>query len=174
MWDIIPQRNPNRLWGNSRSELMESKRQTARAALTQIGAAALLPLLASLLLACGGGGGTEAAYNLQQLAVGDREMREIPQEHMMVSMIGVSDSRCPAGALCISAGHAAVDLIVRTEDLGPQALTLTLGAGARDGEATFGGFQFLLTGLSPYPGLSPDHGPIPIGEYRADVTVRRQ
>ena len=125
----------------------------------------------ALLPACGGSGSGRplpASYVLQNLAVG--ENRVIAEESLGIEMTGVSDSRCPAAATCITAGFAAVDLVVRLEGVGTHAITATLGAGAHDGQAAFGGFQFTLARLDPYP----VSGPFPAGQYRADITVSRR
>ena len=127
-------------------------------------------ICAALLPACGGGGDNPgpASYTLRNMAVG--ETRLIPEERLSIEMTSVSDSRCPATALCITSGFASVNLLVRLDGGTAQALTPTLGLGAHDGDAIFGNFQFLLDRLDPFPisGHSPQN------QYRADITVRRR
>jgi hypothetical protein len=106
-------------------------------------------------------------YPLKKMAVG--EVREIAQEDMRVEFNDVSDSRCPAAAVCVIAGWAAVDLIVRVGSRDPQRLTVTRDAGDRDKQALFAGYQFTLDNLVPYP----VSGPAPKQQYRADLTVRK-
>lgn len=106
-------------------------------------------------------------YPLKQLAVGDS--REIAQETMRIDVVDVSDSRCPAAAICVTAGFAAVDLNVRLGSGSPQRLTVTLEAGGRDQQAVFSGYRFTLDKLDPYPIT----GPLPRDQYRADITVRK-
>ena len=119
---------------------------------------------------CGGGGDDPqaATYALRNVAVG--ETRLIPEERLSIEMTSVSDSRCPATALCITSGFAAVNLAVRLEGGASQILAPTLGLGSHDGDAVFGNFQFLLDRLDPFP-IS---GPSPQNQYRADITVVRR
>ncbi len=130
----------------------------------------LLLAIACLLASCGGGGGdgdAATSFILGRMAPG--ETRLIAQENLQVEFRDVSDSRCPAAAICITAGFAAVDLLVRLGAGDPQALTVTLGAGDRDRQASFAGYQFTLDKLDPFPIT----GPAPREQYRADITVRR-
>jgi hypothetical protein len=106
-------------------------------------------------------------YPLKKMAVG--EVREIAQENMRVEFNDVSDSRCPAAAVCVIAGWAAADLVVRLGTRDPQRLTVTLDAGERDKQTVFAGYQFTLDKLDPYP----VSGPAPKEQYRADITVRK-
>ena len=121
----------------------------------------------ALLPACGGGGSDDpsASYVLQRLAIG--ETRVISDERLSIVMTGVNDARCPAAAQCITSGYVAVDLLVTLEGVGEQQVIVTLGSGARDSQATFGGFQFLLSRVDPYP----VSGPVQPIEYRADISL---
>lgn len=106
-------------------------------------------------------------YPLRQLAVGDS--RDIAQEKMRIEVKDVADSRCPEAVVCVTAGHAAVDLMVRIGTGSAQPLTVTLGAGERDQQAVLAGYKFTLDKLTPYP----VNGPAPKEQYRADITVRK-
>ncbi|MFB2351405.1 hypothetical protein, partial [Priestia megaterium] len=64
------------------------------------------------------------SYTLKQFAVG--QTREIAQENMKVEFKDVRDSRCPAAAVCVTAGFAEADLLVRLGTGAPQPLTVTL------------------------------------------------
>lgn len=107
------------------------------------------------------------SYTLRQLAVGDS--REIAQEAMTIAMIDVADSRCPAAAICVSAGSAMVDLDVRIGGAGAQRVRVTLDAGARDQHTVFSGYRFTLDRLDPYP----VSGLLPREQYRAEIGVRK-
>jgi hypothetical protein len=107
------------------------------------------------------------SYPLKKMAVGDT--REIAQESMRVEFNDVSDSRCPSAVVCVIPGWAAADLVVRLGTREPQRLTVTLGAGERDKQTLFAGYQFTLDKLDPYP----VNGPAPKEQYRADITVRK-
>ncbi len=104
-------------------------------------------------------------YPLKWLAVGDS--REIAQEVMRIDVVDVSDSRCPAAAICVTAGFATADLNVRLGSASPQRVTVTLDAGGRDQQTVFSGYRFTLDRLDPYPIT----GPLPKDQYRADITV---
>ncbi len=106
-------------------------------------------------------------YPLKRLAVG--ESREIAQEAMRIDVVDVSDSRCPAAAICVTAGFVTVGLNVRLGSGSPQRLTVTLDAGGRDQQTVFSGYRFTLDRLDPYPVT----GPVPSEQYRADITVRK-
>ena len=107
------------------------------------------------------------SYTLRQFAAG--ETREIAQENMRVEFRDLSDSRCPAAAICITAGFVTVDLGMRLGAGATQVLTVTLDAGARDRETVYAGYRFTLDNLDPYP-IS---GPAPKNQYRAEITVRK-
>lgn len=107
------------------------------------------------------------SYTLQRFAVG--QTRQIAQENMRVEFKDVRDSRCPASAVCVTAGHAEVDLLVRFGNGLPQALTVTLDKGAQDQQAILSGLRFTLDSLDPFP-IS---GPAPKDQYRATVSIQR-
>lgn len=106
-------------------------------------------------------------YPLKRFAVG--ETRDIAQENIRIEFKDLVDSRCPAAASCISAGHAEVELAVRVGTGSPQPLTVTLGAGERDQQAVLAGLLFTLDALNPFPVA----GPASKDQYRADITVRK-
>lgn len=103
----------------------------------------------------------------RDLAIG--QTREIASLKISIELRDIVDNRCPAAAICVSAGHAEAQLWVRIGGQAAQPLTLTLDAGARDRQATLGGLRFTLDSLSPYP----VNDPIPKAQYRASVTVGR-
>jgi hypothetical protein len=107
------------------------------------------------------------SYTLRRMALG--ETREIAQEDMRVELKDVTDSRCPAAAVCITAGFATADLVVRIGTRAPQPLTVKLDPGSNDQPVVFAGYRFTLDKLDPYP-IS---GPAPKDQYRADIGVQK-
>jgi len=107
------------------------------------------------------------SYTLRQFAMG--QVREVAAASMRIELKDFTDSRCPAAANCVTAGHAEALLSVRIGNGEPQPLTVTLDAGARDQQATLGGYRFTLDSLQPFP----INDPIPKAQYRAEITVRR-
>lgn len=80
-----------------------------------------------------------------------------------------ADSRCPADAQCAWAGDAAVEIELRPAK-GDNA-TIVLHTMPRLGnEAEFDGFVIRLEALEPQP---RSDRPIPAGDYRATLLVRR-
>jgi len=78
----------------------------------------------------------------------------------------VSDSRCPANALCITAGDAEIAVSVRRAGRPATGLSLrTLEGGNR---VALGDWLLSFTQLSPYPFTD---SPIAPGEYRATFRV---
>jgi hypothetical protein len=110
------------------------------------------------------------SYPLRNFALGQE--REIAAEELHVRLQDVSDSRCPAAAVCIAMignAFASVDLLVRKGSGAAQPVTVTMGAGARDQQAVLMGYRFTLNALEPYP----QTGPWPKDQYRATVTVQK-
>ena len=106
-------------------------------------------------------------YPLKRMAIG--ETREIAQEDMKIELKDVTDSRCPAAAICITAGFATADILVRIGNRAPEALTLKLDAGPNEQPTVFAGYRFTLDKLDPFP-IS---GPAPKDQFRADITVKK-
>lgn len=107
------------------------------------------------------------SYTLRRMAIGD--VREIAQEDMRIELKDVTDSRCPAAAICITAGFATAHLVVRIGNRAPEALTVTLDHAAGDKQTVFAGYRFTLDQLDPFP-IS---GPAPKDQFRADITVQK-
>lgn len=108
------------------------------------------------------------SYAVKGLAIG--QPQAITPAGLRVEMRDVADSRCPAAAICVTAGEARVDLLVHRGDTESQTLTLRLDAaapGANQGDAF--GHRFTLEALNPFPVT----GPAPKDEYRADLGVRK-
>lgn len=97
----------------------------------------------------------------------------IPEESLSVELVAVKDGRCPQGAQCIWAGHAAVTIQVAKAGSPPE--TLVIGTPAPPHmklphEATYGAYRLNLLGLEPA-------NPVPTSatppRYRATVQVTR-
>lgn len=97
----------------------------------------------------------------------------IAQEKLTLSLTEVKDSRCPEGAQCIWAGHAAVTLAVSQKGGPPQPVVI--GTEAPDNlklpyKATHGPYTLSLVKLEPLPGKE---GGVPLPRYVATVQVTR-
>lgn len=112
---------------------------------------------------------SEVAADTTQRDFAIGQTREIASLKISIELRDIVDTRCPAAAICVTAGHAEAQLLVRIGEQAAQPLTLTLDAGARDRQAVLGGYRFTLDSLSPYP----VNDPIPKAQYRASVTVGR-
>ena len=72
-----------------------------------------------------------------------------------VQFVRAADSRCPLGAVCITAGAAVIDLVLSGG--GPsQAVTLQLGQ--KPVTAVYGGLLFEATALDPFPSSQQPRG----------------
>ena len=73
---------------------------------------------------------------------------------VQVQFVRAADSRCPADAVCITAGEAAIEMVLSGS--GPtQTVTLRLRPSKTSVTATYGGLLFEATALDPYPTLQP-------------------
>lgn len=80
----------------------------------------------------------------------------------------VEDSRCPTDTNCVWAGNAKITIRVRGTR-GP-AKTLTLNSTLQPQTASYGGYEFRLTGLTPQPRSNIRINP---NGYRATIEVTR-
>lgn len=112
---------------------------------------------------------SEVAADTTQRDIAIGQTRDIASLKITLELRDIVDTRCPAAAICLTAGHAEAQLLVRLGDQAAQPLAITLGAGVRDRQATLGGYRFTLDSLTPYP----INDPIPKAQYRASVTVGR-
>jgi hypothetical protein len=104
----------------------------------------------------------------QQFTLAPGESAAIEGTSIRVSFLRVSrDSRCPADAICVWAGDAAVH--VRATGNGSVEYELHTGDPARTSVA-HGDFRIGLVQLQPYPFSSRTIEP---GDYRATLTVKR-
>ena len=77
------------------------------------------------------------------------------------------DSRCPADAVCVTAGDAEAVFEVTLSGRAPGAVSLHTAPG-RGQQATVGDWTLTLSGLEPYPHAS---GPVAPSDYRAMLRV---
>lgn len=75
---------------------------------------------------------------------------------ILVHVISIRDSRCPANAMCIWAGQVEVNLIL-SKDTESHSIDLTLRLGQQIGlnKVTFGtvAYEVRLQDVQPYPGI---------------------
>lgn len=70
----------------------------------------------------------------------------------------LTESRCPANAMCVWQGDASVHLRIRSETKVGETV---LHTGVDPGSFTFDGYVFTIVGLFPYPGTYPEDAPAP-------------
>ena len=80
----------------------------------------------------------------------------------------IEDSRCPRDVQCIQAGQAKIRVRVSR---GRRADVLTLSTDPRNGVASFGGYEFRLTALTPEPRSNIRINP---NGYVATIEVTKQ
>jgi len=80
----------------------------------------------------------------------------------------IEDSRCPRDVQCIQAGNAKIRIRVSK---GRRAEILTLNTDRRNDVATFGGYEFRLTALTPEPRSNIRINP---NGYVATIEVTKQ
>jgi hypothetical protein len=97
----------------------------------------------------------------------------LAQEQFTLRLTDVRDSRCPAGARCVWAGHAAVSLTVDKAGTPPQAVVIGTAAPENlklPGKASYGPYTLALSRLDPSP---TKDGGVPLQRYVATVQVTR-
>ena len=97
----------------------------------------------------------------------------IAPEQLTLRLTDVKDSRCPVGAQCIWAGHAAVSLAVEKTGTPPQPVVIGTEAPENlklPDKATYGPYTLALSGLEPSP---TKDGGVPLQRYVATVVVTR-
>lgn len=113
----------------------------------------------------GTGGGSGVGVQVYVLAPGDR--LPLPDSNIVVTFHQVTqDSRCPADAICVWQGDAAL-LMSAAIGRGP-AVPFTLHTDLAPRDTTVAWFRIALSSLDPYP-LSTDS--IPATAYRATFLV---
>ena len=107
------------------------------------------------------------------VSVSQASPASIAQEKLTLSLTDVKDSRCPVGAQCIWAGHAAVTLAVSQK--GGPAQEVVIGTEAPENlklpfKATHGPYTLSLVKLEPLP---TKEGGVPPQRAVATVQVTR-
>jgi hypothetical protein len=84
----------------------------------------------------------------------------------------ISDSRCPANAVCVWAG-AAVAKFSLTKNGQPTSFTLsTLKFADYNKDTVLMGYKIEFVNLSPYPGTVP--APVPSDQIKAELKISKQ
>ena len=128
-------------------------------------------VLLSLVIATGCGASIAGPANPidRPFTLGVGEASSISGTGLLVEFTGVTgDSRCPADAICIQGGDAAVH--IRVTGNGAASYELHTGDSAR-ATVAHGRYLISLVELQPYPFSS---SPIDPRDYRATLLVRRQ
>lgn len=108
------------------------------------------------------------------VSVGLARPATLAPERLTLRLTGVQDSRCPVGAACLWAGHAAVTVSVSRPGTAAQSVVIGTAAPANlnlPGEATLGPYTFALRELTPRPTAA---GGVPLSRYTATVVVVRR
>ena len=121
----------------------------------------------SVLVACSSSPTAPSVEPLREFVLQVGHAAEVSGTGLVVQFDRVlSDSRCPADAICIQAGDAEVAVIVTRGGRARETLSLrTDGALSR---AELGDWILTLTNLGPYPLSSR---PTPPGDYKASFRV---
>ena len=96
----------------------------------------------------------------------------VAEENLALQMLSVNDSRCPAAAICVWAGHAAVTISVARA--GGSSEVIAIGTQAPAGmnlpyQATYQSYRFTLKALDPYPMQQA----APADQYTATVQIEK-
>jgi hypothetical protein len=97
----------------------------------------------------------------------------LAQEQLTLRLTEVKDSRCPEGAQCVWAGHAAVTM--NAEKPGLPTQPVTIGSDAPENlklpyQATYGPYTLTLSQLTPRP---TKEGSVPLSRYEVSVQITR-
>jgi hypothetical protein len=88
-----------------------------------------------------------------------------------VKLVNVTDSRCPLGVLCITAGQAVVSLEVAQAAV-RQQLTLAPEGQPSPSTGTALGWEFTVKAVTPFP-IFQANGLTPPEAFRVDLTYRQ-
>lgn len=118
-----------------------------RIGITSIGIA--LFALVTLVGACKEGGTVKAVQLGEAVTLKVDEAAKVGEEVVVTFKAVTSDSRCPQGVQCVTAGEATVVLTAKVGEK-TEELTVKVGAAA-DNKATLEPFAIRILKLDPYP-----------------------
>jgi hypothetical protein len=121
----------------------------------------------SILAACASGPTVPSVDPVREFALAVGDSVEVSGTGLRLRFDRVlSDSRCPAGVLCITAGDATVAVTVTRQGRPNEAVSLRTRA--EESRAVVGDWALSLTKLDPYPFSDR---PISPGDYKATFRV---
>ena len=97
-------------------------------------------------------GGTAVVANAQraqQVSVRINNQKSVMSDRLRIRFVTVEDSRCPADANCVWAGHAKVT--IKVTDRRGQSRTFDLNTNLQQKSARFEGYEITLGAVSPTP-----------------------
>jgi hypothetical protein len=84
----------------------------------------------------------------------------------------ISDSRCPANAICVWAGSAVAKFSLRKDGESGTFTLATLKHGNYNRDTVLFGYKIEFVNLSPYPGTVPT--PVPADKVKAELKITKQ
>jgi hypothetical protein len=84
----------------------------------------------------------------------------------------ISDSRCPANAMCVWAGSAVAKFSLTKNEQSTSFTLATLKYGNYNEDTVLLGYKIEFVNLSPYPGTVPM--PIPADQIKAELKITKQ
>lgn len=91
---------------------------------------------------------------------------------LVLWMIGATDDRCPADAVCIRGGEARLRIRLATRDTAVEATLGIPGTGALPDRVTMGRYTVRALDLEPYPGTVRPEPPMSARTARFELTLR--
>ena len=84
----------------------------------------------------------------------------------------ISDSRCPANAMCVWAGSAVAKFSLTKNGESTSFNLATLKYGSYNKDTVLLGYKIEFVNLSPYPGTVPT--PVPADQIKAEIKITKQ
>lgn len=84
----------------------------------------------------------------------------------------ISDSRCPANAICVWEGSAVAKFSLTKNDQSTSFSLATLKHGSYTRDTVLLGYKIEFLNLSPYPGTVPT--PVPADQIKAELKITKQ
>lgn len=114
----------------------------------------------------------------ESFKIGFEDVQEIQSEELSIQFTKiVSDSRCPTGVICVTAGFVEVEITIEKDGNSWGTYSLAIGEGTEksmievDPLSNTGGYSFELLSVEPYPN-DPDTT-IPQSDYEIELMVKR-